>query len=133
MKQGQPIVHFKPWAPHIISIQLCLYFISTSRVYPDFASLGSHFERREPLIVLDVLQLQLGVQPGSGREDAVVHAGDELRVLLRVVGHHHQSVQHCVALRVRHLSVHSLVLVLHEEFDYVGLVGAGCQGQRQLT
>lgn len=133
MKQRQPIVHFKPWAPHIISIQLCPYFISTSSVYPNLASLGSHFERREPFIVLDVLQLQLGVQPGSGREDAVVHAGDELRVLLGVVGHHHQGVQHRVALRVRHLSVRSLVLVLHEEFHYVGLVGAGCQGQRQLT
>lgn len=106
------------------------------RVYPDLARLGSHFERRQPLVVLDVLQLKVWVQFGAGLEDAVVHFGDELCVILVLVlgagGHRHQGVQHRVAVRVRHLSVRSLVLVLHEEVHHGGLVGAGRQRQRQL-
>lgn len=102
-------------------------------VYPDLARLGSHFERGQPFIVLNVLQPLLGFQAGSDHEDAVVHAGDELSVFPRVVGHNDQGVQHRVSVRVLLTGVRPLVLVVQEEVHHVGLVGAGRQRQRQLT
>ena len=101
-------------------------------IYPNLACLSSQLERCQALVVLAVLQPQLGMESCGEAEDVVVHGGDEGGVLGAVVGHHHQSVQHHVPLRVPLPDICSLVLVLQQEIHHRLLVGAGRQRQRQL-
>lgn len=101
--------------------------------HPDLARLGSHHERRKAIIVEHGLQVAVREEAGALEKQQVIHLGDELGVLAGVVGDGHQRVQHSVASRVLASHVSFLVRVLRQIVDNVWLVGAGCQGQGQLT
>lgn len=102
-------------------------------IHPDLARLGSHHEGREAVVVEHGLQVAVREEAGTLEQQQVVHLGDKLGVLPRVVRDGHQRVQHGVAPGVLPPHVRLLVGVLRQVVDDVGLVGAGSQRQGQLT
>lgn len=101
--------------------------------HPDLARLGSHHEGRQAVIVEHGLQVAVREEAGTLEKQQVIHLGDKLGVLTGVVGDGHQRVQHRVSSGVLSPHVRLLVRVLSQVVDDVRLVGAGCQGQGQLT
>lgn len=100
--------------------------------HSDLAGLGGHHEWGQPVVVEHRLQVAVGEEARALEQQQVIHLGDELGVLARVVGDGHQRMQHRVATGVLAPHVSLLVRVLRQVVDDLWLVGAGGQRQRQL-